>query len=76
MLSVMRTKPKNLVYIAGWRRSESSGPPTPLYAYGYCQEDVPRPPRQSRAVKNQRARERYRTTVDTEKGIIRHDSSY
>lgn len=48
----------NLVYKAVQKKNGPRGHVTAYWSWGYCMEDAPRPPKQSRSEKNKRLRER------------------
>lgn len=72
-LAVLRLRPNNLVYISEFRRPAVVGPYTEYYSFGFCEQDVPRPPPLTKAQRNERAALRMRTDRSI-KGVIIHES--
>lgn len=70
----LHRKPENLVYISDWKRTETVGPPTALWSFGYCMEDAPRPAPQTKKEKNARRVIKLRT-IKLAEGITRHVST-
>lgn len=72
-ISTAHQHPDNIVYIAKWERSATTGPYTAFWAFGYRMEDAIKPSPMTRKEKNDKARRAFRIT-QTSTGVI-HVSS-
>jgi hypothetical protein len=75
-LAVLRRRPNNLIYISAYKRTAIVGPYTEYYSFGFCEQDVPKPPPLSKSQKNRNAARRRRKSIvhQPEQGVIRHES--
>jgi hypothetical protein len=64
---IWHRKPDNIIYISHWTKGTVRGHCTAHYSLGFRGEDVPRPARQSKAVKNKKLRERLKRFREREK---------